>query len=287
MALLTLIPELYYHFTPYLTCRDLFNLGLSHRRAHQITEPLLYFTDTKSNRPVALTWAAVSGYEITAEKALRAYRQGCPNHGPACQCAFRVSLIRALGIASTCEHVGIIRAILENGVDVDARHRSFPSALEIAAKNGNSDIIELLLEANADANATKVRCPSALQLASFHGHRNIVQLLLKHGADVHVQTQQFPPALQGAASKGQNQIVELLLDNGADIDAHDQQYPTALQSAVADCNKQLVESLLDKGASINAQGGLLPLPKYECSSPRGNIGKGSPGSSISWSKEDG
>ncbi|EGU73645.1 hypothetical protein FOXB_15845, partial [Fusarium oxysporum f. sp. conglutinans Fo5176] len=152
---------------------------------------------------------------------------------------------------STCEHVGIIRALLENGVDVDARHRSFPSALEIAAKNGNSDIIELLLEANADVNATK--------------------LLLRHGADVHVQTPQFPPALQGAASKGQNEIVELLLDNGADIDAHDQQYPTALQSAVADWwllplpvniasandNRSILKLFLNRNMNAQVQGETL------------------------------
>ncbi|KAF5707892.1 ankyrin repeat domain-containing protein [Fusarium mundagurra] len=246
-------------------CRDNYGDDASTTQGHTAMQwfdlkPLLYLADTKSYRPVALTWAAVSGCEIAAEKALKAYRQGCPHHGPACQCAFGVSLIRALGIASTCEHVDIIRALLKNGVDVNARHRGFPSALEIAAKNGNLDIIELLLEANADINHTKIRCPSALQLASFHGHRNIVRQLLSYGADIHVQTQQFPPALQGAASKGHNEIVELLLDNGADIDAHDQQYPTALQSAAADCNKELVEFLLHKGARIDVQGGVLPLP---------------------------
>jgi hypothetical protein len=167
MAFVTLLPELYYHVTVYLTCRDLFNLGLSHKRAHEITDPILYLSDARSNRPSALVWAALAGREKTNEKALKAYRQTCPHHDSVCTCTFRLKLIQALAVASICQHIGIIRAILDNGVDVDARHRSLPGALEIAAKSGNSDIVELLLEKNVNVNATEIGHPSALQLASF------------------------------------------------------------------------------------------------------------------------
>ncbi|KAJ0126962.1 Uncharacterized protein HZ326_29934 [Fusarium oxysporum f. sp. albedinis] len=59
----------------------------------------------------------------------------CINH--------EVNLIRTLCIAATTEQFSISRALLQNRVDVDMRHRRFLRAIEIAAKSGDSDIIEL------------------------------------------------------------------------------------------------------------------------------------------------
>ncbi|KAJ0121804.1 hypothetical protein HZ326_31684, partial [Fusarium oxysporum f. sp. albedinis] len=72
MALLTLPPELYFELAAFLEAEDLVTLLHTSKQVYPIIEYILYYRDTKSNRPVSLLWAVRKGMINTARKALGA-----------------------------------------------------------------------------------------------------------------------------------------------------------------------------------------------------------------------
>jgi hypothetical protein len=102
--------------------------------------------------------------------------------------------------------------------------RSFETWLLEAAKKGQTDVVRRLLENGVDANAKEKDGTTALMLAAGMGHLAVIRLLLENGADVHSMNDQgvtalgwaySPPRDMGGSLSVQRRVVRLLKEYGA------------------------------------------------------------------------
>ncbi|KAJ4152838.1 hypothetical protein LMH87_009358 [Akanthomyces muscarius] len=177
----------------------------------------------------------------------RSYNAGCtvPSQAAA-----------SLAVASFHGHVGMVKRLLADGVDVNVRAKS-GSPLHLAARKGYEEVVRLLLTHGADANATlQFDHQTPLLDAVCGGNVGIARLLLDHGATVNINAASRthgPTALPIAVTNGHAPLTALLLERGANIEAQDGYGCTVLQIAIANEDAVLVALLLDRGADTEAR----------------------------------
>jgi ankyrin repeat protein len=160
----------------------------------------------------------------------------------------------ALQAASYKGHESIVQMLLDKGAHVNAQGGEFGNALQAASSYGRDTIVEILLENAADVNMQGGFYGNALQAASYCGNTKTVQILLDRGADVNRQGGVFRSALRAASYCGNATTVEILLERGALVNAPDGELGDALRAASSLGDEPTVRLLLDRGADVNAQG---------------------------------
>jgi ankyrin repeat protein/uncharacterized protein YecT (DUF1311 family) len=105
----------------------------------------------------------------------------------------------------------MISALLDHGVDINARSPLGDTALMALARAGRRDRIQLLLDHGADVNARNRQGRTALHLAVESGDSEMARLLLEHGADRSIAYD------EGITPLGEARTAELqqLLSDGA------------------------------------------------------------------------
>ena len=102
--------------------------------------------------------------------------------------------------ASVGENLGVIKRLLDNGVDTNTKK---DVALKGAARNGHIEVVKALLNKGA-------RSDQAFYEASTNGHTDVVELLMEtddYDEDSAVN------GIEGAAQNGHIDIVRLLLQH--------------------------------------------------------------------------
>ncbi len=154
------------------------------------------------------------------------------------------------------------RALLAEGVDVNAARADGATALLWAAHWNDVDLARALLDAGADVNAADDHGVTALARAAENASLPMVKALLDAGADVDaVQTSGLTP-LMTAARTGNAEVVRTLIAHGADVDASATATgSTALMWAVSEPHPEIVRLLLDAGAdpAVSTVKGFTPL----------------------------
>ncbi|KAN0064831.1 phosphate system positive regulatory protein pho81 [Thecaphora frezii] len=159
----------------------------------------------------------------------------------------------------TCLHeaalagkIQLVRACVDNGVDVARQDIYGRTALSYAAMTGHVDVCEHLLSLSSVTAATyDLDGFSPLVLAVMNGKTEAVRILLDHGASVEPRdsTDLIPLCL--ACSGGHVEITRLLLQKGAKIASNAEGlYPQALAARAGHvgCLRLLVKS----GADLDA-----------------------------------
>jgi TonB family protein len=123
----------------------------------------------------------------------------------------------ALLTAASEGRVEDVRALLDQGLDVNARNEDDWTPLLLAALGGHPEVVTLLLERGADVNAGDTSGQTALMYAARGGHTEAVALLLDHGADVNAKDEEGETPLTAAEAAGHKKVVKLLLEGGADV----------------------------------------------------------------------
>jgi ankyrin repeat protein len=195
---------------------------------------------------------------------------------------------------------GLVRLLLDHGVDVNDSHGSHGTALHAPlqrAWNSNlsrmdedsdgldlgiecydfdwTDRIRLLLKCGADPNLSIGEYGTALQTACtvksyLSRHKSNIypsaagpKLLLEICPSINVNAQGglFGSALQAAAYSGQTSSISLLLNKGAHVNGRGGKYGSALNAAVIAGYWDTVQVLLDAGAMPDCH--MLPEPDEE------------------------
>ena len=145
-----------------------------------------------------------------------------------------------------------VRALLDEGVEIEARDKVGATALINTATHGHSQIVRLLFDYGANVNATTTGGETALLKAVEHGHSQIVRLLLDHGANVNVTTMWHKTALSTAAEQDETvDIVQMLLDNNAEINEPGTRYPPLIVAARQE-SMAVLQLLIDRGANVES-----------------------------------
>lgn len=122
-------------------------------------------------------------------------------------------------------------ALLENGINIDAKLSRDGNALQIAARYGDLQVVQVLLDHKANVNTDVGLHGPPLQAAVISRDESVVRLLLSHGARVNTQGGDYGSALRAAANLNLVSIARLLLDHGAYISFADRQYFKRLRDA--------------------------------------------------------
>ena len=141
------------------------------------------------------------------------------------------------------------RALLEEGVDVNAARPDGATALLWAAHHDDLAITRLLLSSGAKVNAAEDHGVTPLARACENASLRMIQTLLAAGADPNATQKNGLTPLMTTARTGNLRAVQELLDFGADVNASTIHLEaTALMWAVAAPHPKIVQLLLEAGA---------------------------------------
>jgi len=154
-----------------------------------------------------------------------------------------------------------VRALLRQGVDVNAAQGDGMTALHWAATHGDGALAEVLLYAGANVKATsRLGRYTPLHVASQSGASAVVAALLARGAEPNAKTSSGATALMFAAQAGHVATVTALLEAKAEVNeaerAHGQ---TALMFAATADRAEVVTLLLGRGAKADVTSSVVDL----------------------------
>ncbi len=154
----------------------------------------------------------------------------------------------ALHYAVGKKRLGVVEALIEHGVDVDAVNRSGVSAVQNAARLGCHQVVAALAVAGAHLGRQDRTGSCALFVAVSGGHLSIADFLIRNGADVTITDRAYNTALHLARD---SDAVNLLVGSGGSIEARNRLGDTPVMVL----NKTLrgVIALVDHGAQINTR----------------------------------
>jgi len=153
--------------------------------------------------------------------------------------------------AAQSQDGAVIRALLQQHVDVNAPQGDGATALHWAVYWDDPVTADLLLRAGANVNATTDLGVTPLALASSSA---MADKLLAAGANPNIVTSNGESPLMAAARAGRGAIVIALLEHGADVNAKESvRGQTALMWAVSQRHADVVSMLLDHGADVHAR----------------------------------
>jgi ankyrin repeat protein len=147
----------------------------------------------------------------------------------------------------------VVKFLLDNGADINARDTVNATPLLWAAGFGRPETVALLIERKADVKAVDDNGWTALIWAGGIGQPQTVDLLIKAGADLNAADRQTgdTPLLR-AARTGKAESLKVLLDAGADINARNKMKQTALHCAAQSGSAEKVALLLAAKADPTA-----------------------------------
>lgn len=171
------------------------------------------------------------------------------------------------------EMIEIIRILLKNGANVNAKTHKHSSPLHFAAKTNMSLVIKILLDGGADRNERGKFGFTALHYAANNSCLNSIDFLLKEGLDINEKDDFGFTSLHHASYKGNAETVKFLLKKGADFTIADnygntplhyvaregrtskieKEKPTPKSSELSAEKIELVKLLIKQGADVHTK----------------------------------
>ncbi|MCA2992468.1 ankyrin repeat domain-containing protein [Gemmatimonas sp.] len=159
-----------------------------------------------------------------------------------------------------------VRALLKQGVDVNAAQPDGMSPLHWAAQRGDLSSAQVLVYAGARVDAlTRNGNYTPLHIAAREGRAAVVKLLLASGADpLAVTSTGGATALHFAAGHGDAESVRALLEKKVPVDVRETAWgQTPLMWAAAYGRVSAIDVLVKAGAGLEAASKIEDIPKQE------------------------
>ena len=170
-------------------------------------------------------------------------------HTAVLHAADRASLVDAAKNAD----IDALRALLKQGVDVNAASADGTTALHWASYRDAVDSADLLIRAGANVNAANDLGATPLWTASLNGSAAMVRRLLEAGANPNLALLLGETPLMVASRSGKPLVITQLIDKRANVNARGPRGQTALMWAVSEQHPDVVKVLLARGADIHAR----------------------------------
>jgi len=155
-----------------------------------------------------------------------------------------------------------IRALLDQGADVNARTADGSTTLLYAAHFGDVESIQALLGAHADPDLTNRYGVGPMHEAALRGDVESLRALLEAGANVDLALPEGETPLMLASRTSAVEAVRLLIEHGAEVDVVEQwQGQTPLMYAAAHDRGEVAATLIAAGADVNARTRISSLPE--------------------------
>ena len=146
----------------------------------------------------------------------------------------------------------MLRALLDEGADVNAQTTDGSTALLWASYRDDLESAELLIGAGADVNIANDLGATAIWAASRNGSAAMAEELLAAGADPNAPLLLGETPLVTASRSGNSAVVGMLLEEGADVNARGARGQTPLMFAAGQRHPDVVKVLLEHGAEVDA-----------------------------------
>jgi len=148
----------------------------------------------------------------------------------------------------------MVRLLLANGADVNARDREDATPLHYALQNGHGAIAKILVDAGAERVTVRNEGDRRMLYDAFERQDLVlIRLLLLHNADPEEQDHEGNTLLHWAARNQLLELVELLAAHRANVNARNRRGIAPLSYAASGGSAALVSFLLANGAAVNAQ----------------------------------
>uniref|UniRef100_A0A8D0FMZ4 Uncharacterized protein n=1 Tax=Strix occidentalis caurina TaxID=311401 RepID=A0A8D0FMZ4_STROC len=148
---------------------------------------------------------------------------------------------------------GIVAALIDRGVDINACNEIQYTPLLLACGTGKAESAEVLIKKGASFGIKTPASDTALHLAVQAGAASLTNLLLHKGMGINLRNQADETPLHVAALHNQGALVGLLVNAGAQINAVTQELVTPLHIASQRGNTDVAQQLLHHKADVNVK----------------------------------
>jgi ankyrin repeat protein len=163
-----------------------------------------------------------------------------------------------LHFSSEIGKVNVMRYLLDNGAEINARNPDQETPLHVAASRGEIEASQLLVRkgASVDARSSSGKTPLHVAAAMRYSDETLLGILLAAGADVNARSHTGQTPLHEAVVVGDlnEEAVCVLLQAGARVDARTDSGRTPLHDATRSRHsiECVVDALLNAGAEVDS-----------------------------------
>ncbi len=158
-----------------------------------------------------------------------------------------MKLIKAAGEGNTEQ----VKALIEEGYNVNTEDRNGNTLVHWAAYTDNVDLLKFLKEKGADLKTVNHFGEQAIHAAAKANKVQAAAYLKEQGADVNVQDKSRERPIHEAAMKGHVEMIQWLCENGAEVNVKDSERRMPVHLVAENGNIAAMDVLVKHGADVN------------------------------------
>lgn len=159
----------------------------------------------------------------------------------------------ALHRAAACGNTGVLKLLLSNGAEINAKDRAGNTSLHLAS----SSRIDIIYFGRFNAMAQRTWSMMEQNARTSETSLNVVRLLLDHGANVNAVNFKGETALHLSVMTSQKPLTQLLLARNADVILKYRNLTAPLTLAIINGDDEMTQILLEHDLQRQVQCGIL------------------------------